>query len=428
MPRHTAFPLEVLPVLVSYIVAQPDGQKARQALHQGLFVCRDWLPVFEEALWREINLSDVTNHLERIRDEDDDSTCSSTAGSSEPGSEGDTSEPRKARVQAFLLALEAATEKQTWTRSLTVASKAEAPLLVLFTRLTKLTIGHISTYVRIQDLGVSSWSSWPSVEYDWHHPGWPHLSAPLPLDRLTQLSCTNTDPILVFVLLSRAPSLKLVHVHLGHAETELLWSRFTYDSLPPIEQFHFDNHGAICQSMLDRVLVPLATTLQRLWLNVMDEGAPDVDHVGPGVADCWTGWPDLVFPRLRRLGLATVSLAGAAALIRKAPMLEHLSLRYCFEDCDEAAVLRTLAPTLRSVTWWATGDPTYVAETYAQCIEDPSWLPELNSCPDFRLVYGWTPGDSYNSEMKSRILHGLRRRHITVSSQQEADMIRATDY
>lgn len=231
--------------------------------------------------------------------------------------------------------------------------------------------------------------------------------AELCLDSLNILFCTNICTEAVLDLLSCGPNISELYFQFMDVREPTLWSQCSL--LPRLVRLHIDRETVFTQTVIEALVVRHAATLEHLWLNVMDDGAPGLTEFGIGDAQCWSAYPGLAFPRLKFIGLAYASLVAAADLVHRSPKIESLALRYCFHDHDASTVLRQLPPTLRRLCWWAIGDDLEVSLAYAQCLEDPSWLPQLPARPDLRLNFGL--GDHRTTLiLQRRVAKALRAR------------------
>ena len=55
------FTPDLIPLLVEFVYVEPTATARRQTLLSGLNVCQSWYFCFKEALWRTIDLSDLSN-------------------------------------------------------------------------------------------------------------------------------------------------------------------------------------------------------------------------------------------------------------------------------------------------------------------------------------------------------------------------------
>ena len=412
-------PTELLIKVASILGRWPGRADRSRALLAGLSVCRAWYQPFKEHLWRTVDLSvfaperspgivradvtlqdilsDLDNELSNDRLDADASDQEQDEAEDEPAYSSEDRVQRALQLQCSMLAHP---ESHNLVKTLHVEVQEEIILLGLCSdSVDELHLGTIGCQLYRGEL---------------------QLSAENPFGKLTRLTCTNIDEELLSLIICGIPLLTDVHLSLVDVSNATLWNHFAYASVPPVETFMVNSECNICQSFIDRVVVPLAPTLVSLTLNVMDDAFAD-NGDGAGSAESWTHCNNLVFPRLLHLALSRVNLAGAIVLVDKAPALESLWFWECTDNFDEPAIMQRLPPSLVELVWDSTGDSLAFAEQFAECMSNLSWLPRLSELPRVRLFAQLE--DDVRVRLTARILQGAKARGIEVTSEETSHIL-----
>ena len=103
-------------------------------------------------------------------------------------------------------------------------------------------------------------------------------------------------------------------------------------------------------------------------------------------------------------------------LVKNAPMLQELSITDLWEDCDVVMAFRTLPTTLVKLAWIGMGERLAIAEQFAKCMNDPSWLPNLKAIPNVSLGFGTGESEENRKEkFRERILAGAKVRGLSLT-------------